>query len=166
MPTPRARLAAAVMVRGAGFLALWMMLSGPGLGDLPGGVIAAVAAAWASLCLLPPSPRRTRPAALARLAFRFGGQSVVAGADVAWRALAPSLPVRPGFARYSAHLPVGPARDAFCMLTSLVPGTVPAGTDESGALVVHCLDVTQPIAAQLAAEETALAHAFGQTTRS
>ena len=34
-----------------------------------------------------------------------------------------------------------------------MPGTLPTGTDENGALIVHCLDVGQPVAANLAAEE-------------
>ena len=150
------------MGRAAGFLAFWTMLTGADRGDLPVGVIAAVAATWVSLRLLPPGPGRPRPVAVALMAVRFLRQSVVAGADVSWRALAPSLPVRPGFARYPARLPVGPARDAFCALASLVPGTVPAGTDESGAMLVHCLDVAQPVAAQLTEEETLLARALGR----
>jgi multicomponent Na+:H+ antiporter subunit E len=69
--------------------------------------------------------------------------------------------VRPGLVTYRPDLPAGPARDAFCVLTSLVPGTVPAGANESGALVVHCLDVGQPVGAQLGAEEAMLARALG-----
>jgi len=47
----------------------------------------------------------------------------------------------------------------FAALTSLLPGTVPAG-DQNGQFVYHCLDVDQPVALQLAAEETALAQAI------
>jgi multicomponent Na+:H+ antiporter subunit E len=42
-----------------------------------------------------------------------------------------------------------------------VPGTVPAGAVESGALLVHCLDVSQPVVEQLAAEEALLVGALG-----
>ena len=38
-------------------------------------------------------------------------------------------------------------------LASLMPGTLPADTNEDGTLLVHCLDVDEPAAAQLAAEE-------------
>jgi multicomponent Na+:H+ antiporter subunit E len=47
----------------------------------------------------------------------------------------------------------------FTALTSLLPGTVPAG-EESGQLVYHCLDVDQPVVSQLAAEEAALSRAL------
>lgn len=51
------------------------------------------------------------------------------------------------------RLPAGGARSAFCALSSLMPGTLPTGIDEKGALLVHCLDIGQPVAANLAAEE-------------
>jgi multicomponent Na+:H+ antiporter subunit E len=87
-------------------------------------------------------------------------QSIVAGIDVARRALDPRLPLRPGFVSYPVCFPPGPARNAFTSLTSLLPGTVPAG-DDGEHLVYHCLDVDQPVVAQLAAEETALSRAVG-----
>ena len=145
----------ASLLRAAGFLAFWLILFGFNLADLPVGALTAAAATWASLRLLPPGPRLVRPGALARLALRFLGQSIVAGADVARRALDPRLPLRPGFVTYPVRFPPGTARNAFTSLTSLLPGTVPAG-EESGQLVYHCLDVDQPVLSQLAAEETAL----------
>jgi multicomponent Na+:H+ antiporter subunit E len=54
-------------------------------------------------------------------------------------------------------------RNAFCTITSLLPGTLPSGTDESGGLIVHCLDETQPVTEQLAVEEALLARALGGT---
>jgi multicomponent Na+:H+ antiporter subunit E len=39
--------------------------------------------------------------------------------------------------------------------TSLLPGTVPCG-DEDGDVVYHCLDMAQPNARQLSAEEARL----------
>jgi multicomponent Na+:H+ antiporter subunit E len=88
-------------------------------------------------------------------------QSVVSGTEVAWRALNPKLPPRPGFVVYPLHLPPGGARSAFCALSSLLPGTLPTGTGDNGALLVHCLDVDQPIAANLAAEESVFIRALG-----
>ena len=55
----------------------------------------------------------------------------------------------------------GTAQSAFCTMTSLLPGTLPCGTDASGAVVIHCLDVTQPAVAQLAAEEASFVRALG-----
>jgi hypothetical protein len=39
--------------------------------------------------------------------------------------------------------------------------TLPTGTGDNGALLVHCLDVDQPIAANLAAEESVFIRALG-----
>lgn len=150
------------ILRGAGFLGFWLALSGVDASDLPAAGVAVVAATWASLRLLPPAGSHPRPAAVARFALRFLRQSVVAGTDVAWRALHPRLSLRPGFVVYPMRLPPGPPRNAFCALTSLVPGTVPAGSNEHGALVVHCLDVDQPVMAQLAGEEALLGKALGR----
>jgi multicomponent Na+:H+ antiporter subunit E len=152
----------AAVRRLAAFLALWLILTRAQLVDLPAGIVTALAATWASLRLLPPSGARLAPAALARLVLRFLGQSIVAGADVAWRALDPRLPLRPGFVVYPARLPPGPALNAFCTMASLAPGTLPAGTNDSGAIVVHCLDVGQPVAAQLTADETLFTQALGR----
>jgi len=150
----------ASLARAAGFLAFWLILFGFSPADLPVGALAAAAATWASLHLLPPGPWRLRPVALALLVPRFLAQSIAAGVDVARRALDPRLPLRPGFVTYPARLPPGTARNTFTTLTSLLPGTVPTG-DENGQLVYHCLDLDQPVASQLAAEETALSRAIG-----
>ena len=114
----------------------------------------------ASLRLLPPGQWRFNLVALSKLVLRFPSRSIVAGIDVAWRALHPRMPLQPGFVIYPVRFPPGSARNAFTTLTSLLPGTVPAG-EENGQLVYHCLDVDQPIVLQLAAEEVALLRALG-----
>src|SRR5262249_53246483 len=152
----------AIVRRAVACLALWLTLVGvPGRAARPAGFVALGAATWASLRLLPPGRARFSPVALARLVWRFARQSIVAGADVAWRALDPRLPLRPGFVIYPARLPPGPALSAFCALTSLAPGTLPAGPDDNGAILVHCLDVGQPVASHLAADEQLLTRALG-----
>ena len=155
------RLAPAAIVRLVGFLALWFVLEGPKLAGLPVGMFAAGLATWTSLHLLPPGRRRPRFAILALLAVRFVWQSVVAGVDVARRALDPRLPLRPGFVEYRIHLPPSLARSAFLTLSSLLPGTLPAGSDEDGVVLIHCLDVGQPVMAQMTAEEVLLTRALG-----
>ena len=148
-------------MRAAIFLGFWLMVSGPSLADLPVGLAAVAAATWLSLRLLPAGKSRPRPVFLAALALRFVRQSVVSGTDVAWRALDPNLSLRPGFVAYPLRLPPGGARSAFCALSSLLPGTLPTGVDENGALLVHCLDVDQPVAANLAEEEALFMRALG-----
>ena len=161
-PTPRVPVLAALS-RGAGFLIFWLLLAGPDPVDLAVGVFAAAAATWTSLRLLPPSGRRLGYAALVQLAWRFRQQSLIGGWDVARRALDPRLPLRPGFITYPVRIPPGPARHAFGALTSALPGTLPAGVDDHGTLVYHCLDVEQPVAAQLAIDEELLLRVLGET---
>jgi multicomponent Na+:H+ antiporter subunit E len=108
---------------------------------------------------LEPSVSRRSLRAISRLAALFFYHSIVAGADVARRALDPRLPLRPGFVAYPTRLPRGIRRNVFTTLTSLLPGTVPAG-EENGQLLYHCLDVQQAVVAELAAEEAALVRAL------
>jgi multicomponent Na+:H+ antiporter subunit E len=149
----------AAIVRGAGFLALWVVLIGLDPVDLAVGAFAAAAATWTSLRLLPPEAGRVRFAVLVALLPRFLWQSVVAGVDVARRAFHPRMPLRPDFVAYPVNLPRGQARNAFETITSLLPGTVPCG-DDAQTIVYHCLDVGQPVVEQLAADERAYGRAL------
>ena len=72
----------------------------------------------------------------------------------------PRLPLNPGVVRYRSGLPAGPARAAFGTITSLVPGTLPMGSGPDGAMLVHCLDIGQPVADGLARDETLLLSAL------
>jgi multicomponent Na+:H+ antiporter subunit E len=147
--------------RAAFFLAFWLILYGVKSADLLIGIIAAIIATWASRRLIPPGRGRLRPIPLVRLVLRFLRQSIVAGIDVAWRALDPRMPLRPGFVIYQSRFPVGPMQNTFCTMTGLLPGTLPCGSDENGDLVIHCLDVSQPVLEQLAAEEAVLRQVLG-----
>lgn len=139
------------------YLALWLALIGLSAADLAVGVVTAACATWVSVLLLPLSGRRLSLSALARLAVRLPWQSLVAGVDVARRALDPRLPLQTGFITCTTELASGPARNAFRALMSLQPGTLPVGIEDSGDLLIHCLDTSQPVAAQLAAEEALFA---------
>lgn len=152
----------AAIWRASAFLVLWFVLSGIGPSELTlAAPVAVVGATWLSLRLLPPSRSAGSLVALVQLVVRFLRQTVVAGVDVARRALDPRLPLRPGLVTYPVRFAPGAARNSFCTLTCLVPGTLPVGTDEHDALIIHCLDVDQPIVAQLNAEETLLARVLG-----
>jgi len=146
-------------MRACAFVALWVVLIGAGRGDLVAGVLTAAAATWVSVRLLSPGSIPLRPMALPSLALRFAWMSVVAGWDIARRALDPRLPVRPGFVTYPVGFARGPVRNVFTTLTSLLPGSVPAGED-GDTLLYHCLDVEQPVVAQLAAEQAVLSRAL------
>lgn len=147
-PPVRAALARAVL-----FFALWLALL-PSLkpGDLAIGVFATVAATRASLLLLPPIAGGVRFGVLLSLLPHFLWESVRAGIDVARRALAPRLPLHAGFVNCPLGFAPGFARNTFSTITSLLPGTTPAG-DSDGVLVYHCLDTAQPVVEHLRVEE-------------
>lgn len=147
------------IARGAGFLALWVVLIGLDPVDLAVGVFAAGAATWTSLRLLPPAAGRVRFAVLVALLPRFLWQSVLAGFDVARRAFHPRMPLKPDFVAYPVKLPRGQARNAFETITSLLPGTIPCDED-AHTIVYHCLDVGQPVVEQLADDERAYGRAL------
>lgn len=145
------------LARAAAFFVFWIiLLPSAKPADLIVGVMAVFAATWASLVLLPPEAGRLRFGALLALLPHFLWLSVLAGVDVARRAFDPRMPLRAGFVRCPLGLPRGLARNTFATITSLLPGSVPAG-EEEGVIVYHALDTSAAVAEQIAAEERLLA---------
>jgi multicomponent Na+:H+ antiporter subunit E len=72
------------------------------------------------------------------------------------------MPLQPGFVIYRPRLSPGASLDTFCTVSSLLPGTLPSGPDANGGLAIHCLDITQPVARQLADEEALFTEALGE----
>jgi multicomponent Na+:H+ antiporter subunit E len=149
--------------RAAAYLALWMVIAGADAEDVLPGLGAASLAAWASLRLLPPDPigGQVRWWKALGLLAHFARVSVLAGLDVARRAFAPRMRLAPGYVHFQPSLPPSDARSLFLAMTSQMPGTVPSGTESSGAVAYHCLDASQPVAEQLAQEEARLLEALG-----
>jgi len=152
--------ARAAPVRGVLFFGFWLAISGWKAADLPVGLAATAAATWVSLTLMPPTGAQPRLGALAVLVLHFLRASVLAGFDVARRALSRDLDINPGFVSAPLRLPPGNARNAFCALASLAPGSLPVGID-GDTLILHCLDVSQPVARDLSAQETLFMRAQG-----
>jgi multicomponent Na+:H+ antiporter subunit E len=151
---------AVVVVRALLYFGIWIVIDQSAKpANLAFGVLAAAAATWVSLRLLPPASGRVRLGVLLTLLPRFLWQSLVAGIDVARRAFSPRLSLAPGFVDYPARLPRGSARNAFELISSLMPGSVPTGETEA-SIEYHCLDVGQPVVEQLAAEEQAYSKAL------
>jgi multicomponent Na+:H+ antiporter subunit E len=156
-----------VLMRSAGFSAFWLLLAAPLsresadlAADLAVGLCAVAAATWASYRLIPADSVHIRFGALLRLLGRFLWQSILGGLDVAWRAMQPRPGLKTGYLAFPVRLPPGSARAGFGALTSLVPGTLPLGSDPQGRLLYHCLDMDLPIAESLAADEKLFAAAF------
>lgn len=157
------RVATAALMRGAGLLGLWLTIAGTAPADLPVGIMAATLGAWVSLRLLPPVGDGADLRAVATILLRFPWQSLLADTDVALRALAPRLRLRPGVVRCDVGLPPGALRTAFAGFASLLPGTLPVATLDDVALPVHCLDVAAPVERPMAAEAARFARALGRT---
>jgi multicomponent Na+:H+ antiporter subunit E len=153
-------LRATALWRGTAFFLLWMLLM-PSLkrGDLVVGILASVGATWVSLRLLPPSSGGLRFGRLLVHLPHFVWESVLAGVDVARRALHPRMPLQPGFVTCPLSFPPGFARNTFATITSLLPGSLAAGEIE-GVIVYHCLDTTSPVMEQIWKEERLLARAL------
>ena len=153
-------LLAVVATRAVLLFGIWIVVDQSAKpGNLFVGALAAIAATWLSLRLLPPAGGRVRIGALVALLPRFLWQSLVAGIDVARRAFSPGLPLEPGFVDYPVGLPRGSARNAFELISSLLPGSVATDEDER-TIEYHCLDLGQPVVEQLKAEEQAYARAL------
>jgi multicomponent Na+:H+ antiporter subunit E len=86
----------------------------------------------------------------------------VAGVDVACRAFDPRLPLAPGLVEHPTHLPPGLAREAFRAAMSLQPGALPVSAGRDGSIVFHCLDIEEPVAVHLAAEEARFRRILGK----
>lgn len=142
------------------FFGLWLAIAGWQAKDLPIGLATAVVATFVSLALIPPAGGRIRAAPFAMLALNFLQGSLFAGVDVARRSLSPALDLSPGFVTCDLRLREGAPRDAFCAMASLQPGALPTGGND-GKIVVHALDVTQPIERNLVRDESLFAKAFG-----
>lgn len=151
------------VVRGAMFFVLWVILTLGHRSDLAVGVFAAIAATWVSLLLLPTGRARSSLRPLIKFMLHFFHQSVIAGLDVARRAFDPKLPLNPGYVQFPCPLAGGPARSAFCALSSLLPGTVPVKSDAAGNILVHCLDTRQPVVEQLCEDASLFREAIGVT---
>lgn len=148
------------ITRAALYFLVWIVIDRSAKpANLAFGVVATIAATWVSMKLMPPARGRIRLGALLLLLPRFLWQSLAAGWDVARRAFALRVPLQPGFVDYRTGLPRGAARNTFEALTSLLPGSVPTGETET-TIEYHALDMSQPVAEQLAAEEQVYAKAL------
>lgn len=148
------------LLRATAFFLLWMVLMQSGkTADLAIGLLTSIGATWVSLRLVAPRTGCLLFGQLLALLPHFLWESVLAGIDVARRALDPKLPLRPGFVTCPLGFPPGYARNTFATITSLLPGSVPADETEA-ELIYHCLDTAAPVVEQLWKEERLLAKAL------
>ena len=141
--------------------ALWLvLLPSAAPGDLVLGVCTALGASWVSVRLLPRGSAPVRALPLLAYLPHFFLYSVRGALDVAHRAFARDMRLRPGYVEYETRFDRGFVRNTFATITSLMPGSLPCD-DRASTLEYHCLDTTQPVAAQLGEEEKALRAGLG-----
>ena len=137
----------------------WVISEGRSDAWLLGAPTVALAVAF-SYSLQAPSSYRLSIAGLLAFWWYFTRQSLVAGVDVAKRILSPEMPIHPGEVTLDLHLPEGAPRWLLAMTLSLLPGTLSVRF-EGNALVLHCLDIGDPIEVDVLNAERRVAAVFG-----
>ncbi|MEN8177828.1 MAG: Na+/H+ antiporter subunit E [Pseudomonadota bacterium] len=149
---------ATIISRGLLFSIIWWVLSDGSASSWWIGVPAVLLAVIASIALVPPV--RLAWVGFIRFVPFFFMHSLMGGADVAWRAFHPDLPIAPDLIEYPLRLPPGLPQVFMANTVSLLPGTLSAELDR-GVLQVHVLDRRKDFLAGLEAVEQSVARVFG-----
>lgn len=143
-----------VSIRSAFFALLWWVLSDGVVASWLVGVPAVLLASLVSVALMPAFSWSLK--GVVRFVPFFLWQSLRGGADVAWRAFHPAVPIVPGLVDYPLRLPPGLPRVLMANTVSLLPGTL--STELSAdCLRVHVLDARTDVFAKLRALEQRVA---------
>lgn len=144
------------------FTLLWMILSNGNPSSWAIGAPAILLAVIASIALIPPVPLVWSEVP-AFIGF-FLIHSLAGGADVAWRALHPHMPIAPDLITYPLRIPPGLPQVFMVNTISLLPGTLSVEliTEmNQSSLTVHVLDRKKQIAIELESVEHRVARLFG-----
>ncbi len=159
IPLPGRGILRTFAVRVAIFTVAWWALAEGTVANVALAAVVVLGAAVASVRITPPGKWRLAPAGVLRFTLFFLRRSMIAGVDVARRAIDPRLPISPGVLSYDTTLPAGAPRACFAAVVGLLPGTLSVGLTES-RLDVHALDVREDVHANLAALERRIAAVF------
>jgi multicomponent Na+:H+ antiporter subunit E len=155
------RVGSALLVRLLFFGPLfWILAEGRVVYPLLAGLVV-LAAAGASLLLVPPSTFTLSARGLIRFAPWFLAESVRGGLDVAGRTLQRHPSLEPGFVEYRLRLANPAARTFFASAVSLLPGTLSIHL-RSDALRIHVLDLRHAPEARLRPLEDRVGEMFGE----
>lgn len=147
-----------ILRRGLLFALVWWILVGGESASWWIGVPAVLLAATASVALI--SPMTLVWYELFRFVPFFLIRSILGGADVAWRAFHPSMPIDPHLIEYPIQLPQGLPRVFLANTVSLLPGTLSAELG-STYLNVHVLNKRKDVLSELEKLERRVAALFG-----
>ena len=149
--------AVSILLRSSVFFLIWWMLTDGAVNSWWIGVPAILLAVIASILLLPPA--KFVWFEFLRFVPFFLSRSLLGGADVAWRAFHPSLPIDPDLVKYPTRLAPGLPQVFMANTVNLLPGTLSATLDRS-IMKVHVLDSRQDFMAELEAVEQQVARIF------
>lgn len=149
---------AAIVSRGILFALIWWILTAGVASSWWIGVPAVLLAIAASIALIPPVPLIWY--GFLRFAPFFLTRSLLGGADVAWRAVHPGMPIAPVLIAYPLRLPPGLPQVFMTNTVSLLPGTLSAALEQS-VLKIHVLDSRGDFMAELVVVEQHVARLFG-----
>lgn len=117
---------------------MWLALDGAASAWL--GATVALMGAAIGTWLVPGEVHRWRPMRFLGFCAWFVVASWRGGMDVAYRALAPTMPIAPVLHRHPMQLQAGLPRTVLVAVMSLLPGTLSVALEQDGTvLVVHCL---------------------------
>lgn len=139
------------------FALLWWILTDGSASSWWVGAPAVVLAVTASVSLLPATPLSWYQ--FLRFVPYFLLRSLLGGADVAWRAFHPKMPIVPELIEYKLQLPPGLSRVFMANTVSLLPGTLSSALEQN-VLKVHVLDKRTNFQAELEVLEQKVAWIF------
>lgn len=144
--------------RGLLFAIIWWFLTDGAADSWWMGAPAVMLAVMASIALIPTIPLVWHE--LLRFVPFFIMRSLLGGADVAWRACHPHMPIAQDLIKYSLRLPPGLPSVFMVYAINLLPGTLSAELDQC-TLKIHVLDRQKNFVAELEAVEQHVARIFG-----
>lgn len=147
-----------ILRRGSLFALVWWIVVEGEAGSLWIGAPAVLVATMTSVLLH--SPATLLWYELFRFVPFFLIHSLIGGADVAWRAIHPRMPIAPHFIKYPIQLPSGLPRVFMANTVSLLPGTLSVDL-ASSYLMVHVLAERNDVVSELSKLEQRVAALFG-----
>lgn len=147
-----------VIVRGLLFSFIWLLLSDGVVSSWWIGMPAVLLAVIASFAFIPPVHIVWYE--VPRFALFFLIRSLAGGADVAWRALHPRMPIAPALVEYPLQISPGLPQVFVANTVSLLPGTLSTELRQ-GVLEVHVLDKEKDYVAELESVEQCVARMYG-----
>ena len=146
------------IIRGLLFSFIWLILSDGIPSSWWIGAPAVLLAVIASITFIPPV--HVVWYEMPRFAIFFLIRSLAGGADVAFRALHPRMPIAPELVKYPLRISPGLPQVFVANTVSLLPGTLSTEFHQ-GILEVHVLDKEKDFRAELEAVEQHVARMFG-----